>query len=101
MRVVISSLSIRFYLKDGWTEEILAPYVSGELSLMDHSLTGINQAYLVPASVSTLVNIDGLVNAGLITPACVFGKDSYGELKDLSPIDALKERVDNLEVSWV
>jgi len=98
---VISSLTIRFYLKDGWTREILEPYVVGALTLKDFPSSGINQAYLIPATIATRISIDGLVDAGLITAEEVHGKDSYGELKQLSPIDALKERVDNWEVSWV
>lgn len=96
MRVAITSLSSRFYKKDGWTLEILRKYVltsaDRDFWVFDETACGYSSEYYAP-DISIRLDLDSMIKDGLIKDTDIDGKDRWGELKHLSPLDALRERL--------
>lgn len=98
--IIISSLSMRFPLADGWTLELLKKYVSHHsdpeaFTLMGEFITSEDER--IPydtryyfARVGTILDIQRLFEDGHIGE--LIGKDSWGELKGLSDLEILKRR---------
>lgn len=82
--VVITSLSIRFYKHDGWDLKTLSKYSKGDFTFKDCLLAG----YYIP-DVGTKIDFKNLLNNEIST---VLGKDSYGETKGRSDLEALETR---------
>jgi hypothetical protein len=90
--IQITSLAMRFQLSDGWTEELLAPYVMthnrGSEPFVKKDFNNKDH-YLLPA-VGTVLNVKGLIDDGHVGD--LVGKESWSELDGLSDLAILEDR---------
>lgn len=88
--VMITSLSVRFYLSNGWSREALQPYVvKGGLSLRGFGPNESEDQYLIPA-VYTRMDMRRMLEDGLIGE--IRGSENYTELRGLTALEMLETR---------
>jgi hypothetical protein len=90
-KVYITSLSMRFPLSEGWTNDILSSYTKGSFALKGFGPGEWDAQYFIPYPGSKL-DIDAMVRDKVISEDSIIGKEAWSELGGLSNIEALKER---------
>lgn len=92
MRVVITSLAMRFHEHDGWTKEILDRYLSHGSFRERHygDLIGKPDGKYWILEVGASLDVDRMFLDGVVD--AVVGGADYGETRTLSGPDAMKTR---------
>lgn len=89
MKIVeITSLAMRFPASC-WTYDDLKPYLTGDLIKRGFGINESEYCYYI-LDVGSHLNIDQMFADGIVSE--VVGKDSWGETRHLSDIDAMKRR---------
>lgn len=81
MRIYSSHLALRFYRRDGWTEELVREYIQGELVYRDDGELG----YFIP-DVSAIVLSQKVLSDGHIVSR--WAKDAELHLTDLEYLES-------------
>jgi hypothetical protein len=87
--VVITSLGMRFYRSNGWTEEVLTPYLTGSLKLRGFGINESEDQYWI-LDVGSRLDVKKMLDDEVIGD--VLCKEQYGELKGLSDLEVLNHR---------
>jgi len=87
-KVVITSLTVRFYEAHGWRIDDFLEYLGPEDKM--YKFPDLLNAYFIPMPGSWSLNIRKMYEDGLIGE--VLGKDEWGETKGLSDFEALLTR---------
>ncbi len=84
--IQVTSLNMRFCENDGWSLDVLLPYLSGTLEKKDFS--GSHHYWILEPG--SKLDIDRLVADGHVGD--LYGHDHWDELKGMSKIEILKNR---------
>lgn len=87
--VVITSLTMRFYKFNGWTEEQLVPYLTGNVVLRGFGENEQDDQYWI-LDVDRRLNIKKMLEDEVIGE--LLCKDQYGELKGMTDEEVFNYR---------
>lgn len=87
--VVITSLAMRFYKYNGWTEEELTPYLTGKVKLRGFGEDESRDQYWI-LEMGSKLDVKKMLDDGLIGE--LLCKEEYGELRDMTDLEILQHR---------
>ena len=89
--IVITSLAMRFYKSNGWTEETLTPYLTGKLVLRGFGINELqDQYYILDHNVGSHLNVKKMLDEGIIGE--LLCREQYGELRGMTDLEVLQDR---------
>ncbi len=89
--VVITSLAMRFYKFNGWTEEDLTPYLTGKLILRGFGEGELQDQYwILDHHIGSHLDVKKMLDDEVIGE--LLCKEQYGELRGMTDLEILNNR---------